>query len=644
MQEAQDRYRALSELTSDFVFEARITPEGETVVQWVTEQFSAIMGYTLDEYNARGGMFALVHPDDAAGLRAFRQHVLENHSGEYEFRVIRQDGAVRWLRTTARPRWDENEKRVTHLYGAMNDITARKEAESRFREQEENYRRIFEAVGDGVALTDLEGNIVEVNPAFCEMHGFTRQELIGMSIRALAPSELDAEVDAYTQTLAKGQSFFTHGLAVRRDGSVFPVAVRGTRVIYRGAPHALGIVRDISAQVRALEWLEQRVGERTAELAALLDISHTVASTLELGPLLALILEQLKTLIDYRGAAIVMRENDALRMLDYRGPMTRAQAAAAYADLGSATLHQRVVAARQTVIVNDIYADTPEAAALRAWGGARLDTELAYLRAWMGVPLVLQERAVGMLAISHDQPHYFTLHHAQLAQIIANQAAIAMENARLYDQARRLAAVEERQRLARDLHDSVSQALYGIELGAQTARELLGDAESPLQEPIEYIQALAQAGLAEMRALIFDLRPEALANEGLVGGLKKQAAFLRARHRLDVRAQFCDEPDAPLPVKEALYRVAQEALHNIVKHARARTVDIALAQVDGTVTLEIRDDGIGFDVNRPYPGHLGLASMCERIAEQRGELAVTSAPGSGTHIRAALSTQTARVI
>jgi signal transduction histidine kinase len=249
-----------------------------------------------------------------------------------------------------------------------------------------------------------------------------------------------------------------------------------------------------------------------------------------------------------------------------------------------------------------------------------------------------------MLAISHDQPHYFTLHHAQLAQIIANQAAIAMENARLYDQARRLAAVEERQRLARDLHDSVSQALYGIELGAQTARELLGDAESPLQEPIEYIQALAQAGLAEMRALIFDLRPEALANEGLVGGLKKQAAFLRARHRLDVRAQFCDEPDAPLPVKEALYRVAQEALHNIVKHARARTVDIALAQVDGTVTLEIRDDGIGFDVNRPYPGHLGLASMCERIAEQRGELAVTSAPGSGTHIRAALSTQTARVI
>ena len=211
---------------------------------------------------------------------------------------------------------------------------------------------------------------------------------------------------------------------------------------------------------------------------------------------------------------------------------------------------------------------------------------------------------------------------------------IAVENARLLVEVRGKAALEERQRLARELHDSVSQALYGIALGAKTARTLLDRDSTKVASPLDYILSLADAGLAEMRALIFELRPESLEREGLVAALEKQAAALRARHEIKVETDLCNEPDAPLEIKEALYRIAQEALHNIVKHARASSVQIRMRCSPENVTLDVSDDGIGFEPEGDFPGHLGLHSMRERTERLGGTLAVESAPGKGTQIRA----------
>ncbi|MCB0222382.1 MAG: histidine kinase, partial [Anaerolineae bacterium] len=124
-----------------------------------------------------------------------------------------------------------------------------------------------------------------------------------------------------------------------------------------------------------------------------------------------------------------------------------------------------------------------------------------------------------MLELGHCQPNFYTARHVDLALAFANQAAIAIENARLYEQAQSLASLEERRHLARELHDSVSQALYGIALGTRTARMLLDRDPTKLAEPLDYIMNLAEAGLTEMRALIFELRPEILESEGLVGAL-----------------------------------------------------------------------------------------------------------------------------
>jgi signal transduction histidine kinase len=195
----------------------------------------------------------------------------------------------------------------------------------------------------------------------------------------------------------------------------------------------------------------------------------------------------------------------------------------------------------------------------------------------------------------------------------------------------------ERQRLARELHDSVSQALYGIALGARTARALLDRDPQKAVEPIDYVLSLANAGMAEMRALIFELRPDSLAHEGLVVALTKQAEALRARHQIVVRARLCDEPDLALDAKDALYRIAQESLHNVVKHARAGRVELwldAATPQSPFVTLDIRDDGTGFDATAAFPGHLGLHSMRERAARLGGTLTIESAPGQGTHVRA----------
>ncbi len=404
--------------------------------------------------------------------------------------------------------------------------------------------------------------------------------------------------------------------------------------------------------------LERRVSERTRELSNLLQVSHDVASTLELEPLLGLILDRLKSVIDYTSCAIFLLQDGRLVSLDYRGPAPREQMLALRLSRPSAA--EEVFRLRAPVIISDVRGDHRLAHVFRRSAGEHMDTLFGYIHCWMGVPLMVQDRMIGVLSLDHSQAGYYTARHASVALAIANQAAIAIENARLYQESHQLAALQERQRLARELHDSVSQALYGIALGARTARRLLDSAQAEdqraapadsvradsvrddalrrkLAQPLDYVLQLADAGMAEMRALIFELRPESLQNEGLVAALSKHGASMQARHHIAVETEFCEEPPLSFDCKEALYRIAQEALHNIVKHAKATRASIRLANDGNGVMLEVRDNGAGFDPNGDFPGHLGLRSMRERIEKLGGTLTIDSAPGRGASVVARLS-------
>ena len=401
------------------------------------------------------------------------------------------------------------------------------------------------------------------------------------------------------------------------------------------AAHAVRLTSDLQ---RSYENLEQRVEERTRELSTLLEVSHNVASTLQLKPLLGLILDQLKRVVDYSGCAISTLEGEDLVLIATRGPDPEDHLLHRHFSLKHIGPMWERIYHGETVIIDNVRSNTSLAQAYQESVGELLETTFDYIRGWMAVPIMLKQRVIGMLSLGYSQPNYFTPRHAALALAIANQAAIAIENAQLYKQAQELAAVEERQRLARELHDSVSQALYGISLGAHTARLQLDHDPKELADSLDYVLELSEAALIEMRALIFELRPESLETEGLVTALTKQAAALQARQNISVKADLCTEPDLPLKVKQDLYRVAQEAMHNTVKHAHANKIDLRLHQTGGVVIMEVWDNGRGFDTSTSFPGHLGLHSMSERVRSHGGELQIKSTPGRGTCILAQIPT------
>jgi signal transduction histidine kinase len=196
----------------------------------------------------------------------------------------------------------------------------------------------------------------------------------------------------------------------------------------------------------------------------------------------------------------------------------------------------------------------------------------------------------------------------------------------------RLTALEERQHLARELHDSLSQTLFSIALGAHAALASGNDPNSKVVEAINYVLALADAGLTEMRALIFNLRPESLELEGLASALTKQAEALRTRYDMTVRVEIAQEPVVPLASKEAIYRIALEAMRNAAKHSHANELALTLSCSRDGLALEVSDDGVGFDPAKSYPGHLGLNSMRERAGQLQGTLQIHSAPGAGTRV------------
>jgi len=212
------------------------------------------------------------------------------------------------------------------------------------------------------------------------------------------------------------------------------------------------------------------------------------------------------------------------------------------------------------------------------------------------------------------------------------EGRVAERTAELKTQYQRQATLEERQRLARDLHDVVSQTLFSASVIAETLPRLWERNPDQVRLGLGELHRLTRGALAEMRALLLELRPEALAQTNLADLLRQLASALAGRTDLDLSVQAEPKPALPVEVRLGLYRMAQEALNNVVKHARASKVEIALTALAGGVRLSIRDDGQGFDPAVVPPGRLGLGILGERAEAIGATLAVTSAPGTGTEI------------
>ncbi|MCC6906102.1 MAG: GAF domain-containing sensor histidine kinase, partial [Anaerolineae bacterium] len=239
--------------------------------------------------------------------------------------------------------------------------------------------------------------------------------------------------------------------------------------------------------------------------------------------------------------------------------------------------------------------------------------QLAYVRSWMSVPLISKGRLIGALTLECDQGPYVR-EEMELARAFADQAAAAIDNADLYQKAQELAAVQERQRLARDLHDSVTQDLYGVTMLAEAAARQLADGQvEPATDLLRELGQTALDALREMRLLIFELRPPVLEEVGLVGALQARLDAVEGRSGLETKLIVGAGLRLTSAVEEAFYRIALEALNNTLRHAHAHTIRIVLSQSDGTLSMVVADNGVGFHPDAlPHGAGMGLRGMNER--------------------------------
>ena len=580
-----------------------------------------------------------------------------------------------------------------------------------------------------------------------------------------------------------------------------------------------GFITDITERVAARRNLEQRVKERTHELSTLLDVSHTVASTLELEPLLGLVIDQLKSVVDYDAASVMVLDDDGLHLLAYRGPIPQEEALKIRFDAEEAGVNRTVLERREPVLIPDVRGEGELASAFRETAGEALDSTYGYIRSWMGVPLIVKEKLVGMLALDHSEPDYYTPERAELARAFAAQAAAAMENARLYEaeqerlheserrrhvaeglrdvlavlnteralaevldtivkqacrllrsqagvvyglrldedlidievacgmpdgfldigplplidsapnratlnrepfvdpdlqgrladarapeswnhpgvaswadlvvghfrsdlvipivvrdevygalalfydqprefskeevglattladqaalaienarlrvEAEKSAAAAERSRLARDLHDAVTQTLFSASLIADVLPRIWEKDADQGFERLHELRELTRGALAEMRTLLLELRPAALTEAQLSELLHQLAESITGRARVPVDVTIAGECDLSVDVRVALYRIAQESLNNVAKHSGAGQATVRMRCGD-VVALEIVDDGMGFDMACVPPDSLGLGIMRERAEAIGADLRIESEVGAGTMVR-----------
>jgi PAS domain S-box-containing protein len=272
----------------------------------------------------------------------------------------------------------------------------------------------------------------------------------------------------------------------------------------------------------------------------------------------------------------------------------------------------------------------------------RLYVEGGYRRV-MAIPLISDREMYGGIVLFFKNAPKLGHEYLAMAATVGYQSALGIENTRLREEAARNAIAQERYRIARDLHDSVSQALYGISLGARTARQTIAPEEVRTIDAIDYVLELAEGGLSEMRALLLELQPESLQTEGLVVVLQKQLTALCVRHKLKLETKFDVEPVMPVKTKEALYRIIMEAVQNTVKHANAKQVSLEMTyETDSAgqrrVLIVLKDDGRGFDVTQKFHGHMGLGNMRSRAEGPGGTFELHSEAGKGTCVHVTMPT------
>ena len=499
-------------------------------------------------------------------------------------------------------------------------------------ENELLYWTIFETASDGLIIVDLEtGKILLANPAAAEMHGYSRKEFCGLQFDQLVHSKNLSLFADFVQIIQQGGLFETITLHKRSDDSLINVDWRAVAVKYQNRTCALSLLRNVSKQIQKEYRLKQRMLVRAQEQSTLLEISQVLASTLKLQP--DLILDQLRVLVKYTHAGLFALQDSTLVTLAVRGIDHLEQSLPFCIRLNGKQTLKALFNGHRPIRIANIWSDEPPAIFLRTLLENDSAALLKGVQSWMWVPLAVKNRIIGGIGVAHVKRNYFSPHYADLAMTIANQAAMALVNAELYEHAQALATLQERQRLAQNLHDAVNQSLFSAGLIAEVLPRLWERNPDEARDSLKDLRRLIHGAQAEMRVLLSELRPTTLIDTELGELLLLLSNAFSGRTNIPVELTVSGEGSYPADIQEALYRICQESLNNIAKHTKATQVEIELHHTTTGLRLLIRDNGCGFDKSGLLlPGHYGLNMMRERAEAVGAVFNINSQPNKGTEI------------
>ncbi len=659
LRESEERYRDLVENIDDVIY----TLDADAKVTYVSPAVESWLGYTPSEVVGRH-FSGFVLEEDLEVAREGIARTLRGDVGQVnEFRVPTKGGDLRWIRTSSRPILLDG--RIVGVRGVLSDITERKRAEEAQRQSEARLELAVAGSSGGVWDIELDPDDpsntlpdeIFLSPRLKGFVGYKDEELPNSMAawESLVLPEDVARLRESSQKTRAGQ-IDRHELEYRirhKDGSIRWLRTSG-RVERNedGRPvRFAGIDWDITERKRAEEDLleakeaavtaRQEEQERREEAErrrliaeSLADVIAVLNSRQSLDEVLDFIAMQAGRLLGNQAAAIYRWEDDGTWAIEAAQGLPLTDAAGWGIPIGHEAL-RRAMESRGPVAIPDLTAELSAAGepAPTVGSEASPSTWASRYHGMLAVPIIVGDEVYGGIALYYSEAREFPEEEIELAGAFGDQVALAIENARLRDQVGEAAALAERERLARELHDAVTQTLFSAGLIAEALPRVWERDPEQARGGLEELRQLTRAASAEMRALLLELRPAALTEKPLGDLLRHLTDAVTIRTRVPVTLTVEGDSSLPPEMQIALYRITQEALNNIVKHAAASEASIKLHCEPERVTLAIRDDGRGFDAIEGLPDQLGVGIMEERARSIGAHLEISSRPGRGTQVR-----------
>lgn len=614
LQKSEDRYRDLFENVTDLV--QSVTVNGR--FEYVNRAWQQTLGYSKEEICSLS-VFDIIHPNHLATCKAAFEQVIaggEVHNIKTVF--VSKDNRSIIVEGNINCRFTDGKPSATR--GVFRNITDREMAQ-------ETLRKLSHAIEYSMAsvvITNRAGLIEYVNPYFCTLTGYKPEEVLNQNPRILNSGH--TPVETYSElwrTITSGRHWEGEFLNRKKNGELYWEFAHISPVLDNSGTitHFVAIKEDITERKQA----QQVEADRRGLLEALLNTAAILNSTLDIDKVIESILASLQQVVPYDTANVMLIESGMARVVLTQGYEKFTGTKAIYETPFNVTATPNLNTIYETgrpLTIADIHNDP----------GWIMLPESRWAHSYAGTPISADGKFIGFLTLLSAKEGVFTPETLPRLQAFSDQIAVAIKNARQHDQAKQLAAANERERLARDLHDAVSQTLFSASLIAETLPRVWRDIPDQLHEELSELHLLTRQALAEMRSLLLELRPQSLLTTNIKDLLDQLAEAFRRREHTEVVVKVDDQFKFAPDVHIAFFRIAQEALNNIRKHARATRVEISLHQVGNIVELCIRDNGCGFDTNATPLNHHGVRIMYERAESIEATLTLTSQPGSGTDI------------